>query len=127
MNEKRWQDIANLVLGAWLFISPWILGLAALGFNEVPQTVAWNSHLVGAAILVVAAIAVYLPRAWEEGLNLLLGVWLVISPWVLEFANSSRDTLNAVVVGVLVTALATWAMVHDKEFEKWWHDHHHAS
>ena len=24
--NARWQDVANLVLGAWLFISPWVLG-----------------------------------------------------------------------------------------------------
>lgn len=123
MTGKHWQDIANFIIGAWLFVSPWVLRLTA----DVPQAAVWNAYLVGAAIMVFAAAAVYLPRVWEEGLNLLCGVWMIISPWVLGFAASTRDTLNAIVVGVLVTLLATWAVIHDKDFEKWWHDHHPAS
>src|SRR5215470_19223722 len=26
--SNRWQDWLNLILGAWLFISPWVLGFA---------------------------------------------------------------------------------------------------
>ena len=117
---KRWQDAGNLVLGVWLFISPWVLNYAA----GMPVS-AWNAMLAGIAIVVLAATAMYMPRAWEEGSNMALGVWMIVSPWVLKFAADKPVMMNAVIVGVLVTALAAWAMMRDKDVEKWRHDHHH--
>lgn len=114
---KRWQDWGNLLLGAWLFVSPWVLRYP----SDTPNAT-WNAYILGAAIVIFAALAVYMPRIWEEGLNVALGVWMIVSPWVLGFASHRDVTANAVIVGVLVTILAAWAMVHDKDFEKWRHD-----
>jgi hypothetical protein len=108
MTMKRWQDWANLVLGAWTLASPW-----ALGFADGQSAAAWSAWVLGAAILVFAGIAVSMPQAWEEGINILLGVGLLASPWVLDFATQSTPTSNAVIVGVLVAALALWAMLMD--------------
>lgn len=121
MKTKRWQDWCNLLLGAWLFASPWVMNYA----SELPKA-AWNAYLLGAAVALFAAIAVYMPKAWEEGINIALGAWLVISPWVLGFAASQNIMLNAVIVGVLVLALALWAMVRDQDFQSWWHNRHSA-
>ncbi len=117
---KRWHDWGNLLLGAWLFISPWVMA-----YTDISRA-AWNAHILGAAIVAFSAIAVYLPRMWEEGVNIALGIWLLISPWVLDFATYRNITANAVIVGLLVAVLATWAMVRDKDFEKLRHDRHAA-
>ena len=116
---KRWQDWGNLLLGAWLFVSPWVMQYPA----EMPSAM-WNAHVLGAAIVIFAAFAVYMPRVWEEGINTVLGVLMIISPWVLQFASYRNVTTNAIVVGLLVAAFAVWAMVHDKTVEKWLHEHH---
>lgn len=121
MKAKRWQDMVNLVLGAWLLVSPW-----AMGYMDTTSAT-WNAYLVGAATMVFAAYAVYLPRAWEEWINMCFGVWMIISPWALGFASQTSVAINSVIVGIVVTAMATWAMFSDREFEKWWHDHHLAS
>lgn len=105
---KRWQDWANLVLGAWMILSPW-----ALGFADPKSMAAVSAWILGAAIVVFAAIAMYAPKAWEEGVNLILGLALIASPWVLNFAAHSTPTTNAAIVGILVTALAIWAMLAD--------------
>ncbi len=122
MKNKRWQDMVNLVLGAWLFISP-----LAMGYTESATSATWNAYLVGAVTMAFAAYAVYLPRAWEEWINMGFGVWMIVSPWVLGFAFQTGVSVNTVMVGIVVTAMATWAMFSDREFEKWWHDHHLAS
>jgi hypothetical protein len=110
---RRWRDWGTLLLGAWLFISPWVMQYPA----DIPNA-ALNAHILGLAIVVFSAFAVYMPRTWEEGVNIALGVWTVISPWVLRFASHRDVTTNAVVVGFLVTALAIWAMAHDKSVRK---------
>jgi hypothetical protein len=107
-------------LGAWLFVSPWALKYA----GELPKA-AWNAYILGAAIVIFAAVAVSMPKAWEEGLNIVLGIWTIISPWVLGFASSRNVATNTTVVGILVTALAIWAMTRDEDFSKWWQEHHH--
>lgn len=122
VTSKRWQDGGNLLLGVWLFVSPWVLGYAA----GMPVA-AWNALFLGIAIVVLAAVAMYMPRAWEEGSNMVLGIWMIISPWALRFVAERDVMMNAVIVGILVTALAAWAMMRDKGVEKWWHDHHHAA
>jgi hypothetical protein len=121
LTTKRWQDWGNLLLGAWLFISPWVMQYP----SDTPGAT-WNAHILGAAIVIFAAFAVYIPRIWEEGLNTLLGIWMIISPWVLGFASYRNVTMNAVIVGILVAVLAAWAMVHDKDFEKWRQERHAA-
>ena len=75
--EKRetLADVINLVLGAWLFLTPWIFGFA-------PNTAAsWNAWLSGVAIGVVALAALLAFAEWEEWINLLLGVWVAVSGW----------------------------------------------
>lgn len=117
---KRWQDAGNLLLGVWLFISPWALNYAA----GMPVS-AWNAVIVGAAIVAFAAVAMYVPRVWEEGINIAFGAWMIASPWMLGFVSERNVMMNAVITGILVAALAAWAMLRDKDFEKWWHDHYH--
>jgi hypothetical protein len=48
-------------------------------------------------------------RPWEEWINVALGAWLVISPWVLGIAVPAA-TANFVVVGALIIVLALYEM-----------------
>jgi hypothetical protein len=116
---KRWQDWGNLLIGAWLFVSPWVMAYPSNTLNAT-----WNAYVLGAAIVIFAACAVYMPRVWEEGLNTVLGIWMIISPWVLEFSSSRVVTINAIIVGLLVTTFAVWAMTRDQRVEKWLGEHH---
>lgn len=115
MKTNRWQDWFNLLLGAWLFASPWLMNYA----DDLPKA-AWNAWALGAAVVLFAAVAMYMPKIWEEGINILLGAWVAVSPWVLAFTSNRDVTTNAVVVGSLVTLLAVWAMVRDPDFRKHW-------
>jgi hypothetical protein len=119
---KRWQDLGNILLGTWLFISPWIVDYV-LGMPLAAK----NSFILGLAIVVFAAVAIYIPQIWEEWLNMALGAWLILSPWVLGFHVERDIATNNVIVGVSVAALATWAMLRDNEFKKWWHQNNHVT
>lgn len=117
MMTKRWQDPVNMLLGLWLFVSPWALQYAV---NEVA---AWNAYVLGVAVVLFAAVAMYMPKVWEEMVNLLLGVWMIVAPFVLRFSSETTTTANAVIVGALIIAFAIWAMFNDAQFNKWWHEH----
>lgn len=117
MVSKRWQDWVNLMLGIWLFASPWALEYAG-------SIAAWNAYALGAGIVAFAATAAYMPKVWEEVLNILLGVWLIVSPFVLGFSAMGTIGLNAAVVGILVVTFAVWAMFSDRTFYEHWHSGH---
>jgi len=91
-------DVANLVLGAFLFFSPWIFGFDA---GKVSET-AFVSGIV-IAVLAIAALAAF--AVWEEWLNLIVGLWVLISPWVLGFQGTTAMTVH-VIVGAAVAILA---------------------
>jgi hypothetical protein len=94
-------DIANLVLGLLLALSPWIAG-----YSGQPAQNAVISGLVIAG-LSIAALAAF--AQWEEWLNLLLGLWVLVSPWALGFQGTTAATVH-IVVGILVAALAAIEM-----------------
>lgn len=114
MSVKHWQDPANIVLGLWLVISPWILAYA-MEMNAV-----WNAVIVGALVAALGAYELFEVKAWEEWTTVALGVWLVVSPWVLGFAMMPAAMWNAVAVGVAVASLALWALGSDKDLGGWW-------
>jgi hypothetical protein len=120
MVPKRMLDCSTAVVGLYLFASPSILGFAAAGGSAT--RVAW---LLGLTIAVFAGFAAYLPRVWEaEALNIFLGPYLAASPWAWSYADQANPATNAVVVGLLVTGLAIWALLEDTTIQKWWHERH---
>ena len=99
-------DVANLVLGAFLFFSPWIFGFDA---GKVSQ----NATIAGIviAILAIAALAAF--AVWEDWLNLIVGLWTLVSPWVLGFQGTTKAMTVHVIVGIAVAVLAAvelWLM-----------------
>jgi len=111
--NKHWQDWGNLVLGLWIFVSPW--ALMTKGAETTSSTTMWNLYIVGITLTILAAAALIAFQAWEEWVNLTLGGWLLVSPWLLGFSASALLTWNAVLVGVVVVILAGWALVPAQE------------
>ena len=102
--EHRTGDDAinwiNGVVAVTFMLSPWLLG-----FSEHP-TASWNAWMSGAVIGIVALSALVTAYEWEEWLNLLLGMWVAVSPWLLGFMAVSSATSAHLAAGALMTALA---------------------
>lgn len=109
---RFWQDWVNFFVGGWLFVAPWVLGYDHL------RAAAWNSWIFGIVVLAVSAAALILFAVWEEWLNVIIGVWLLISPWVMAFASADNAPAlwNHVVVGLVVGGLALWdVLAHGRQ------------
>jgi hypothetical protein len=91
-------DVANLVLGAILFFSPWIFGFDA---GKVSQ----NATIAGLVIAIIAIAALAAFAVWEEWLNLIVGLWTLVSPWMLGFQGTTAMTVH-VLIGAAVAVLA---------------------
>lgn len=108
MKNAEWENWVNLILGVWLFFSPWILPHSALSVGS--SAADWNFWIIGAIVAVSSALALQDIKPWEEWLNLVLGVWLFISPFVLGFARQANLLWNALIVGVIVVVLSAVAI-----------------
>ena len=117
LSIKHWQDPLNLVLGLWLIASPWVLSYSA----ETYAT--WNFVIIGSLVVLLAASEVFMLMAWEEWTSVAMGVWLMVSPWILGFSAVTMAMWNAVAVGLIVAVLALWVIGTDKQIRGggWWH------
>jgi hypothetical protein len=114
LSTRRWQDQVILLLGLWLFISPWVLGYAS------GSTEGRNAHLAGAVMAILAAFDLYKTYVWAVVLNLALGVWVAISPWALGVAAERGVMLNSVIVGIAALVLALWELRTDPDLHSQW-------
>lgn len=105
MTDRRWQDWVMLVLGLWLILSPFVLG-----YPDYTGIAAMNSYILGIAVAVFAIAALIRPQMWEEWVNLVLGLWLIIAPLVLGFRAETVAVANHFIVGLLIAGDAFWAM-----------------
>ena len=103
-------DLVNVVLGLCLVFAPWALGFT----SEMAAT--RNAWIVGAAIALIALGALFAFREWEEWVNLALGVWAILAPWLLGFATVAAALYAHVIIGLIVGVLAAldlW-MIHNR-------------
>ena len=107
MKSQRWQDWVMLVFGAWLFFAPFWMG----GYSSSGSIGACNSYVLGVRVFAFAWAALATTRRWEEWVELALGVWLVIAPFVLRFWGPEHGAAwNQIVLGVLIGLDAIWVL-----------------
>lgn len=90
------------VVGAWLSLSPWILGY------RLNAAAAGNAYAVGAILIFSNLFTV---NRWVDFgamvFNAVLGCWLIASYYVLGLERDTATAYNAIVVGAGVILLAT--------------------
>jgi hypothetical protein len=60
-----------------------------------------------------------LSRQWQDAVNVVLGLWLIVSPWVLGYAMLTTPAWNAYVVGVVIAVAAVAALLAFHTWEEW--------
>jgi hypothetical protein len=104
--QVRMASGINILLGIWLIISPWVFGYASVG-----PAAMWNSVVVGALVLIMAATRFASPHT-APGLswtNLILGLWTIAAPWIYVYDNLGNALWDNVATGLAIVAVAIWA------------------
>jgi SPW repeat len=96
MKRHQRQDWINLLLGLWMLVSTWIIG------RDAGSVAIVNYYVVGVAVAAFAIAALTAFRIWEEWVNLVLGTWLLVSPWFLGFSAMSAVGLNTLLIAIFV-------------------------
>ena len=102
-------DIYKLVLGAFVFLSPWLFAL-----TYGPARV--ESRVSGAAVVLLSLAALIAFADWEEWAALVIGVWLVVSPWILGFPHAAgmKIHIGAGLVVAYLAGLELWLIHYDE-------------
>jgi len=91
-------DLYNVVLAVILLASPWLFTMT----NTTARIDLWATS---AAVIAISVAAIVAFARWEEWAILLLGIWLVVSPWILGFAHT-RAMHFSIGIGVLIAFLS---------------------
>lgn len=92
-----WNLLVSVALGLWLTLAPSVLGSSAPAVH--------SDHLLGALIVTVAMIALADVGRAARFVNVLLGAWVMVSPWLLGGATAAA-VWNDAIVGALVITLS---------------------
>ncbi len=87
----------NIVLGGLVIISPFVFAVHS-------SKAIWNNVIAGAMVGILAIIRWRLHQPGWSWLNLILGMWVVISPFVLFLSGAAM--WNNVILGIIIAALA---------------------
>ena len=103
---SRWQDWAIVVLGVILFITPFVFGATSM------QSAAYTAWIIGVLLVVVGLYCLSSPQnVGVEWVQLILGVLLFISPWVLGFTDLVQMSWSAWIIGVLAVIASGWVLL----------------
>jgi len=93
----------NLLAGIWLFLSPWV-------YRGSSESSAWNSWIIGAIIVALAATRIANPLGARLAsiVNMLLGIWTLASVWVFRDVGNIRRFVTSLCVGAIVFSLGAF-------------------
>ena len=114
LSSRRWQDQVMVLVGVWLFISPWVYAYPA---GSAP---AINAYIAGAIIALLAAFDLYKTYVWAVLLNIVVGAWVAVSPWLVGTVRDPAMTWSLLIAGIATIVLGLWELRSDPELHSQW-------
>jgi SPW repeat len=113
MSRIRWRretilDVYTLALGAFLLVAPWL-------FSYTYGSAKADDWVSSAIVIASSAAALLAFSEWEEWLSMVVGLWVLASPWLLGFQHARAMPVN-VAVGLAIafmSALELWLIHYD--------------
>ena len=113
-SAKRWQDQVILLIGVWLIVSPWVFNYPASSLPAI------NAYIAGIIMAVLAAFDLYKTYVWAVLLNVVVGAWVALSPWLLDIIPDRTMTTSLLVSGLATVVLGLWELRSDPELHSQW-------
>jgi hypothetical protein len=105
--HRHWEDWCSMGLGVVILLSPAIAQIVDLSFSTL------NAVLVGIVVIFLGWQELIILETWEEWCEFIVGLWLVVSPWVFGYNHLGLPTAMHVALGVLVSVLAVFEIWQD--------------
>ncbi len=82
--HRTWEEWCGMVLGILIVLSPW--------FSTHPDhtAVVANALIVGILVFGLSQLEYLSLQRWEEAGAFVLGIWLIVSPFVFDYAGAAH-------------------------------------
>ena len=101
--HRAWEDWVMMGLGALIVLSPWLAPGEGAGHT---QAITLNAVIIGLLVCGVAVLELLSLERWEEALGFVCGIWLIVAPFVLGYADGGMLRYWHFVLGALVAIFA---------------------
>ena len=88
-----------VLVGIWQIFAPWIWGYSWRA------AAVWSDVVTGIFLTIGALSVVTYRSTWPAWWSIVLGAWLIVSPFALGYSFIPRAQANDIVVGVIVIVL----------------------
>jgi len=105
--HRTWEDWCGMALGIMILLSPWFAAPPDHG------NVVANALIVGILVFGLAQLEYLSLQRWEEIGAFVLGLWLIASPFVFDYAGADALRVWHFILGGLVVALAVLELWQD--------------
>jgi peptidoglycan/LPS O-acetylase OafA/YrhL len=102
MSSGKTSNMISLLAGIGLMLAPFVLEF--VNFSQV----SWSSVITG---LIVGTLAVYRmtseeTHVWTATVSLILGLWAILSPFVLNASSSTTAVWSGVIGGAIIAVFS---------------------
>ena len=112
--HRTWEDWLGMLLGVLIVLSPWF---PTQGGHEVIDAdrsyVILNTFVVGMIVFGLAQLEYVALRRWEEVAGILVGLWLIVSPYIFGYHGDGMLRFYHSSLGGLVLLLAALQLWQD--------------
>ena len=112
--HRTWEDWLGMLLGVLIVVSPWF---PTQGGHEVIDAdrsyVILNTFAVGIIVFGLGQLEYVALQRWEEVAGILLGLWLIASPYMFGYSGDGMLRFYHSSLGSLVLLLAALQLWQD--------------
>jgi hypothetical protein len=110
--HRTWEDWGGMLLGALIIASPWF-PIQDEAMRAGQQMIILNTIAIGLVVFGLAQLEYVALQRWQEVITILVGLWLIVSPYVLGYSGGGFLRLYHTSLGVLVVLLGVLQLWQD--------------
>lgn len=112
--HRTWEDWLGMLLGVLIVLSPWFPTLVSHEIIDADRSYAIvNALAVGIIVFGLAQLEYFALQRWEEVAGILLGLWLIASPYLFGYSGDGLLRFYHSTLGSLVLLLAILQLWQD--------------
>ena len=112
--HRPWEDWFGMLLGVLIVISPWFPFQPERDVMDADRSIMiLNIFVVGMLVFGLAQLEYVALQRWEEVAEIVLGLWLIASPWIFGYSGDAFLPAWHAILGAVVALLGALQLWQD--------------
>jgi len=111
--HRSWEDWLGMLLGVLIVVSPWFPFSSHDVIDAERSTMILNTFVVGMLVFGLAQLEYVALQRWEEVAEIVLGLWLIASPWIFGYSGDAFLPAWHAILGAVVALLGALQLWQD--------------